>query len=100
MISRFGYSHQLYDKGPDLRLYATGYKFDDKTGVYGWQTGAELKSPDGVVSLKGETAYDQVNGSYQTMSAFVNMGFRFENLLRGQSPIEMPETSFQQPAEF
>ncbi len=27
------YSHQLFDRGPDLRLYATAYNFDDGTGV-------------------------------------------------------------------
>lgn len=95
-----GYSHQLFDEGPDLRLYATGYKFDDKTGVYGWQAGAELKSPDGVVSIRGETAYDHVNDSYQTLSASVNLGFRIEDLFQGRNPFGMPERIFNSPRNF
>ncbi|MFC1835065.1 hypothetical protein ACFL2Q_10055 [Thermodesulfobacteriota bacterium] len=95
-----GYSHQLYHEGPDLRLYGAGYKFDDETGVWGWQAGVELKSPDGVLSLKGETAYDPVNESYQSVSAFVNLGFRIENLLRGKNPISVPERIFNSPRNF
>lgn len=52
---QLGYSHQLFDGGPDLRLFGTAYEFDDDSGVFGWQAGGEIKSPDGVVSLKFET---------------------------------------------
>jgi hypothetical protein len=95
-----GYSHQLFDGGPDLRLYATGYKFDDGSGVYGWQTGAELKSPDGVLSVKWETGYDRANDSYQTVGAFANIGFEFGNLLSGKNPFVMPEPLFKSPRNF
>ena len=95
-----GYSHQLYNEGPDMRLYGTGYTFDDKTSVLGWQAGVEIKSADGVLALKGETAYDQVNESYYTVSASVNLGFRLENLLTGRNPIEMPERLFNSPRNF
>ncbi len=95
-----GYSHQLFHRGPDLRLYGTGYKFDDGGGVYGWQAGLELKSPDGVLSAKCQTAYDPVNSSYQTVSAFVNVGFQLENLLKGQNPLVMPEPIFNSPRNF
>jgi hypothetical protein len=89
-----GYSHQLFSGGPDLRLSGTAYKFDDGSGVYGWRAGAELKSPDGVLSMKCETAYDPVNNSYQTVSAFFNVGFRFEHVLKGKNPFDMPERLF------
>lgn len=92
-----GYSHQLFDGGPDLRLYGTAYKFDDDGGVYGWQAGLELKSANGVVSAKCEAARDPVNGSYQTVGAFVNIGFQFENLLRGRNPFVMPVPLFNSP---
>lgn len=94
---QIGYSHQLFDGGPDLRLFGTAYKFDDGGGVYGWQAGAELKSANGVVSLKCETAHDPVNDSYQAVSAFLNIGFQVENLLTGQNPFVMPERVFNSP---
>ncbi|HMK36728.1 MAG TPA: inverse autotransporter beta domain-containing protein [Desulfomonilaceae bacterium] len=92
-----GYSHQIFSGGPDLRLFAAAYKFDDGNGVYGQRTGVELKSPDGVVSAKYEAAYDRVNNSYQTISGFVNIGFQAENLLSGKSPFVMPEPIFKSP---
>ena len=92
-----GYSHQMWHGGPDLRLYGTAYKFDDGGGVYGWQAGLELKSANGVLSAKGETAYDPVDYSYQTVGAFVNIGFQVENLLKGRNPFVMPERIFNSP---
>lgn len=92
-----GYSHRLFDRGPDLRLFGTAYKFDDGGGTYGWQTGAELKTSDGVLSAKFATACDPVNNSYQTISAFVNIGFEMENLLKGRNPFVMPEPLFNSP---
>ncbi|MBM4325910.1 MAG: thaumatin family protein [Deltaproteobacteria bacterium] len=95
-----GYSHQLFDGGPDLRLYGTAYKFDDGGGVWGWQAGMELKSANGVLSAKCETAYDPANDSYQTVSAFLNVGFQLENLLRGRNPFVTPEPLFNSPRNF
>jgi len=95
-----GYSHQLFHGGPDVRLYGTAYKFDDSTGIYGWQTGIELKSPNGVLSAKFETGYDRVNDSYQVASAFVNIGFQVEDLLKGRNPFVMPEPIFNSPRNF
>lgn len=95
-----GYSHQLFDKGPDLRLYGTAYKFDDGTGVWGWQTGVELKSANGVLSAKFETAYDPVNDSYQAARACLNIGFQLEKLLEGRNPFGMPERIFSSPRNF
>jgi hypothetical protein len=94
---QFGYSHQLFDGGPDLRLFSTVYDFDDESGVLGWQAGGELKSPNGVASIKGETAYDPVNGAYQSVSAFINIGFQVENLAQGKNPFVMPEPIFASP---
>jgi hypothetical protein len=95
-----GYSHQLYYGGPDLRLYGKAYKFDDGNGVYGWQTGVEFKSANGILSTKLETGYDPVNSSYQAVSAFVNIGFQVEKLLKGQNPFVMPEPIFGSPRNF
>ena len=94
---QLGFSHQLYDGGPDLRLFGTAYKFDDDTNIFGWQAGCELKSPNGILSVKCETAYDPVNDSYQSVSAFVNIGFQLENLVKGKNPFVMPEPIFASP---
>ncbi len=94
---QIGYSHQLFDGGPDLRLFGTLYDFDDESGALGWQAGGQLMSANGVVAIKGETAYDPVNGTYQSVSAFINIGFQVENLAQGKNPFVMPEPIFSSP---
>ncbi|MGO9121260.1 MAG: hypothetical protein ACLQPD_27070 [Desulfomonilaceae bacterium] len=92
-----GYSHELWNGGPDLRLSATGYKFDIGNSVYGWNAGAELKSRDGMFVLKYAVGHDKVDKTYQTVGGFVNVGFRPENVLNGESPFVMPEPIFKSP---
>lgn len=92
-----GYSHELWNGGPDLRLSATGYRFSSGSGVYGFRGGAELKSRDGVFSVKYETAHDPVNHTYHTVGGFVNVGVQLGNLLNGESPFVMPEPIFRSP---
>lgn len=92
-----GYSHELYDGGPDLRLHTTGYRFSAGEGVYGWRGGAELKTRDGVFSVKYEAGRDKINGTYHTIGGFVNVGFQLERLLRGENPFVRPEPIFRSP---
>jgi hypothetical protein len=92
-----GYSHELWNGGPDLRLKAAGYKFDIGNSVYGWNAGAELKSRDGMFVLRYDVGHDKVNQTYQTVGGFVNVGLQVENLLKGESPFTMPEPIFKSP---
>jgi hypothetical protein len=92
-----GYSHELWNGGPDLRLSATGYMFDIGANVYGWNGGAELKSRDGMFVLKYDVGHDKVNQTYQTVGGFVNVGFQLENVFKGESPFTMPEPIFKSP---
>jgi len=92
-----GYSHQLWEGGPDLRLRVKGYQFDIGTRVYGGNAGAELKSRDGMFSLKYDVGNDKINQTYQTIGGFVNVGFQLENVLKGESPFTMPEPIFKSP---
>ena len=92
-----GYSHELWNGGPDLRLKVTGYQFDIGNRVYGWNAGAELKSRDGMFVLRYDVGHDKVNQTYQTVGGFVNVGFQLENLLKGESPFTMPEPIFKSP---
>jgi hypothetical protein len=92
-----GYSHELYNGGPDLRLSATGYQMDTGDKVYGYYAGAELKSRDGVFVLKYGAGYDNANLGYQSVVAQVNTGFRLEKLLAAESPFENPEPLFRSP---
>ncbi len=92
-----GYSHELWNRGPDVRLSATAYKFDFGNSVYGWNAGAELKSRDGMFVLKYAVGHDKVDKTYQTVGGFVNVGFQLENVLRGESPFTMPEPIFRSP---
>ena len=92
-----GYSQSLFNQALDLRLKATGYQFDVGSPVYGWRTGADLTTRDGVFSLKYEYGHDKINGAYNTVGGFVNIGFQLENVLNGESPFTSPEPIFNSP---
>ncbi len=92
-----GYSHELYNRGPDLRLSTTGYKFDIGEGVYGWDAGAELKSRDGVFVLTYRVGDDRINETYHTVGGFINVGLQLERIFSGENPLTMPEPIFRSP---
>ncbi len=92
-----GYSHALLNHAVDLRLKAVGYQFNIGTPVHGWRSGADLTTRDGALSLRYEYGRDPVNGSYNTVGGFVNVGFQLENLVRGENPFTMPEPLFRSP---
>lgn len=92
-----GYSHELYNGGPDLRLSATGYKFQAGSNVYGYDVGAEIKSRDGMFVLKSDVGQDRINRTYYTVGGYVNMGLQLEKLLSFESPFTMPEPIFKSP---
>lgn len=92
-----GYSHELWNGGPDLRLSGTGYRFDTGRGIYGLNGAAELKSRDGVFVLRYAAGNDQINQTYHTVGATVNVGFEPERLLVGEMPFTMPEPIFKSP---
>jgi hypothetical protein len=92
-----GYSHELGDYGPDLRLNLTGYRFTVGTRVYGWRAGAEIMTRNGMFSVKGELGGDGINGDYGSIGGYVNVGIRLENLAKGESPFSPPDPVFRSP---
>lgn len=92
-----GYSHELWNGGPDLRLSATGYKFQSGSNVYGYYAGTELKTRDGMFVLKSDIGHDKINKTYYTVGGYINVGLQLENLLSGKSPLTMPEPIFKSP---
>lgn len=92
-----GYSHEIWDGGPDLRLKIKGYSFDVGSTLRGWTGGAELKSRDGMFVLKYEAGYDRLDNTYQTIGGYVNVGFQMENLFKGESPFTAPTPVFRSP---
>jgi hypothetical protein len=95
-----GYSHALLNQAMDLRLKAIGYQFDVGNKVYGWRGGADLTTRDGMFTLRYEYGQDRINGSYNTVGGFVNIGFQLENLLSGESPFTLPEPVFKSPRDL
>jgi len=92
-----GYSHALFDHTLDLRVQVAGYQFDIGQKVYGWRGGVDLTTRDGMFTAKYQYGHDKINGSYNTVGAFVNIGFQLENVLKGASPVTMPEPVFKSP---
>ncbi len=92
-----GYSHELGEGGPDLRLKLTGYQFDVGTKIYGWDAGAEVTTRNGVFRVKAEAGRDEINGEYYTIGGFVNIGIQLSNLATGESPFTAPEPIFKSP---
>jgi hypothetical protein len=97
-----GYSHELWNGGPDLRVYGSGYEFSAGNGpwetrVYGTRGGAELKTRDGRFVVRYEAARDPLNGTYHTVGGYVNVGFDIARLFSGDNPIDLPEPIFASP---
>ena len=92
-----GYSHALFNNSLDLRLKFAGYQFDVGNSVYGYKTGADLTTKDGMFMLRYEYGSDRINGQWNNIGAFVNVGFQAENIIRGESPFTMPEPIFKSP---
>jgi hypothetical protein len=92
-----GYLQPLFNEAFDLRLKFNGYQFDVGESVCGWRTGADLTTRDNTFSIRYEYGYDKVNGSYNTIGAFANVGFQLENIFRGESPVTMPQPIFASP---
>jgi hypothetical protein len=92
-----GYSHELWEGGPDLRLKIAGYQFDAGARIDGYNAGAEFKTRDGVLTFKYEVGNDRINGAYQTVGGFLNVGFGVDMLFKGESPFEFPEPIFKSP---
>jgi len=95
-----GYSHSLFNQALDLRLKLIGYQFDVGDKVYGWRGGADLTTRDGVFTLRYEYGSDRLNGNYNMVGGFANVGFQLENLLSGQSPFTLPEPVFKSPRDL
>ena len=92
-----GYSHAMFDNSLDLRLKFAGYQFDTGSSVYGYKTGADLTTKEGMFMLRYEYGSDRINGQWNNIGAFVNVGFQMENVIKGESPFTMPEPIFKSP---
>ncbi len=95
-----GYSHAMFDQALDLRLKLIGYQFDIGTAVRGWRGGADLTTRDGVFTVRYEYGHDPIDGYYNTVGGFVNVGFQLENLLSLASPFTAPEPVFKSPRDL
>jgi hypothetical protein len=51
-------------------------------------------------TLRYEYGQDRINGDYNTVGGFVNVGFQLENLLSGESPFTLPEPVFRSPRDL
>ncbi len=96
------YNHELWQGGPDLQLSLIGYAVGDQLRpVFYRETGygarVRVASRDGM--FRGFYMYE--NDSYfdeiHTVGVNLNVGFRLENLLALDSPIEKPTPIYASP---
>jgi len=87
-----GYSHELWDGGPDLRLSATGYRFDIGD-VWGYNAGLELRSWDNTFIVKYAVGNDKVDRTYRTIGGFINVGLQLENTSQPVTGLASPVTA-------
>lgn len=92
-----GYSQPLFNEALDLRLKAVGYQFDVGQKAYGWRTGVDATTRDGMFRVSYDHTSDRINAPYHTLSGSMHLGLQLENLLRGESPFTMPEPIFASP---
>ncbi len=97
MILRLGIHTPCLITPWTFRLKVAGYQFDTGSSVYGFKTGADLTTKDGMFMLRYEYGSDRINGQWNNIGAFVNIGFQMENIIRGESPFTAPEPVFKSP---
>jgi len=73
-----GYTRELWRGGPDLRLGGTAYRFQPGRRLWGGKGSAEIKTSDGMFSLKYELAYDDMHKTYHMVGANMNLAFGFQ----------------------
>ena len=86
-----GYSMSLLDSALDLRLKAALYNFDVGNNVYGYMTGADLTTRNGVLTFTYEYGDNWINGAWNNFGVFVNLGFLLSNYIMGDNPFTLPE---------
>ncbi len=92
-----GFSHELKRTGSDLRVKVAAYQFDAEDTVRGWNAGLELKTRNGMFSVRYDVGNDRINDTYQTVGAYFNAGLRLDNVLKARNPFSMPEPIFHSP---
>jgi len=96
------YYHELWEGGPDLRLSAFGYSEDESvTSVHlrdrGYGGRVALATRDGMFRASYQCEHDSSLREVHTVGVNLNVGFRLENLLALESPIEKPTPIFASP---
>ncbi len=96
------YYHELWDGGPDLQLCLIGYEVDEAMRPVhlregGYRARVQVATRDG--RFRGFYMYenDRSLKEIHTLGVNFNIGFRLENLLAGESPIEKPTPIFSSP---
>ena len=86
-----GYSTPLFGSSVDLRLKGALYNFDVGNNVYGYMTGADLTTRNGLFTFTYEYGDNRINGAWNNFGVFLNLGFLLSNYIIGDNPFTMPE---------
>jgi hypothetical protein len=75
-----------------------GYQYDlGNSKVYGFRSGGDITTADGMFKVSAEYGNDRLTGHYGQVGAYVNIGFQAENIIKGENPFTKPEPIFRSP---
>jgi len=96
-----GYYHELWPEGPDLQMSVFGYKAHNAKSSHlegeGYGGRVALASRDGMFRAFYQFENDRFHEEIHSVQLSLNVGFRLENLLALESPIEKPTPIFSSP---
>jgi Inverse autotransporter, beta-domain len=86
-----GYTLPVWNDRLDMRVYAEKYRFFDGEFILGSKFGAELSSPDRLLSVSYEYGQDSRNPEYQVIACSVAVPLKLDNIFRGKNPFSYPD---------
>jgi hypothetical protein len=86
-----GFTFPVFEDRPDMRLYAEKYRFFDGEFILGSKFGAEISTPDRLLTVSYTYGQDSKDPNYHAVACSLAVPFRLENVFCGKNPFEQPE---------
>jgi hypothetical protein len=86
-----GFTFPVFEDRLDMRLYAEKYRFFDGEFILGSKFGAEISTPDRLLTVSYTYGQDSKDPNYHAVACSLAVPFRIENVFCGKNPFEQPE---------